>query len=179
MGEYNVCIHYMQNERRLLAELIIERSDLIRQINEWASINQRVDQQLEIPEIGHFNFRPQELRDFKLVIVQNLRNFGQQFNDIQADIQDLRLRIREGSGSQRGGSSEIQSVLFLKSYGWTQKEASDELKKMGIKPIKQGHVTKNMIRYRVRNVNNNKYFYRTKWLSENDGIKAVIQINKS
>lgn len=47
--------------------------------------------------------------------------------------------------------SEIQAIGFYKEpYGsWTQKKAESWLKKNGFKPLKEVHMTKNMLHYRV------------------------------
>lgn len=48
-----------------------------------------------------------------------------------------------------GGSSKMQNIMFDKSM-WSQKEARKWLSKHGYAPIKAVHVTKNFLRYRLR-----------------------------
>jgi len=55
--------------------------------------------------------------------------------------------------------SEIQAIGFYKEpYGsWTQKKAESWLKKNGFKPLKEVHMTKNMLHYRLSNPHSKKF----------------------
>jgi hypothetical protein len=53
--------------------------------------------------------------------------------------------------------SEIQAVIFNKQV-WNQNKAQQELKKMGLKPIKPVHETSNYLRYRLHDPSQYTHF---------------------
>ena len=69
-------------------------------------------------------------------------------------------------------SSHIQAILFSRDIYDTNR-ARRWLFRHKFYPIKRVHITTNWLRYRIRPVDEDKYEYRMKLLS--NGIKAVIE----
>ena len=67
-------------------------------------------------------------------------------------------------------SSDIQSVVFDKKYGWDNKKALKWLLKHNIIPIKGEHIINNRIRYRIKEPIYSSYI--TKKIS--NGIDIII-----
>jgi len=68
-------------------------------------------------------------------------------------------------------SSHIQAVVLSKEF-YSKKGSEKFIKKNNFHPIKKMHETINLYRYRIREPDYDKYFYRIKAIKQ--GVKFII-----
>lgn len=87
-------------------------------------------------------------------------------------------RLKSKNPGKRGGVTEIQSILFKRSKGWTPEKAEEWLQKHN-KIIGKVDVTQNYLRYRQKPPSKKIYqTFRTSSLDKTKGISVVYGIKK-
>jgi hypothetical protein len=71
--------------------------------------------------------------------------------------------------------TDLQAILFKKSH-YSKRSSANWLKYHGFKPIKKVHETVNYYRYRLKEPDEEMYYYRL--VPINNGIKMVFQFTK-